>query len=239
MTPVSQHCSLLRCYPPRRRTPLSGAASNVDAISRESYGGLSDARIVELCLDRDQLAWSQVVARFKRRVFNIAYKFTGRHGDAEDLTQEVFLRIFRSLDKFNRGANFGTWLTSVARNHCIDHYRATKREREVLVSDLAHFETAAAHSGNPQSLIEDYDRSGLVRRALDRLPTKLREAVVLRDLTELTYQEMAEQLGLPEGTVKSRINRGRAELARILLRARQDARRAISEQTRARGRQGR
>jgi len=211
----------------------------VDAISRETYGGLSDARIVELCLDRDQLAWTQVVARFKRRVFNIAYKFTGRHGDAEDLTQEVFLRIFRSLDKFNRGANFGTWLTSVARNHCIDHYRATKREREVLVSDLAHFETATAHSGNPQSLVEDRDRSGLVRRALDRLPAKLREAVVLRDLTELTYQEMAEQLGLPEGTVKSRINRGRAELARILLRARQDARRASSEETRARGRQGR
>ena len=211
----------------------------MDAISRETYGGLSDARIVELCLDRDQLAWTQVVARFKRRVFNIAYKFTGRHGDAEDLTQEVFLRIFRSLDKFNRGANFGTWLTSVARNHCIDHYRATKREREVLVSDLAHFETATAHSGNPQSLVEDRDRSGLVRRALDRLPAKLREAVVLRDLTELTYQEMAEQLGLPEGTVKSRINRGRAELARILLRARQDARRASSEETRARGRQGR
>ncbi len=211
----------------------------MDAISRETYGGLSDARIVELCLDRDQLAWTQVVARFKRRVFNIAYKFTGRHGDAEDLTQEVFLRIFRSLDKFNRGANFGTWLTSVARNHCIDHYRATKREREVLVSDLAHFETATAHSGNPQSLVEDRDRSGLVRRALDRLPAKLREAVVLRDLTELTYQEMAEQLGLPEGTVKSRINRGRAELARILLRARQDARRASSEETRARGSRGR
>ena len=109
----------------------------------------------------------------------------------------------------------------------------------MLVSDLAHFETATAHSGNPQSLVEDRDRSGLVRRALDRLPAKLREAVVLRDLTELTYQEMAEQLGLPEGTVKSRINRGRAELARILLRARQDARRASSEETRARGSRGR
>jgi RNA polymerase sigma-70 factor, ECF subfamily len=211
----------------------------VDAIARESYGGLSDTQIVDLCLDRDQLAWAQVVARFKRRVFNIAYKFTGRHGDAEDLTQEVFLRVFRSLDKFNRGANFGTWLTSVARNHCIDHYRATKREREVLVSDLAHFEGAAASSASPQRLVEDRDRSGLVRRALDRLPAKLREAVVLRDLAELSYQEMAEQLSLPEGTVKSRINRGRAELARILLRARQDARRASSEEIRARGRQER
>jgi RNA polymerase sigma-70 factor (ECF subfamily) len=211
----------------------------VDAISRESYGVLSDTQIVELCLDRDQLAWAQVVTRFKRRVFNIAYKFTGRHGDAEDLTQEIFLRLFRSLEKFNREANFCTWLTSVARNHCIDHYRATKREREVLVSDLAHFETAAAPSASPHLLVEDRDRSGLVRRALDRLPAKLREAVVLRDLTELSYQEMAQQLGLPEGTVKSRINRGRAELARILLKARQDARRASSEEIRTRGRQER
>jgi RNA polymerase sigma-70 factor (ECF subfamily) len=88
-------------------------------------------------------------------------------------------------------------------------------------------------------LVEDRDRSGLVRRALDRLPAKLREAVVLRDLTELSYQEMAQQLGLPEGTVKSRINRGRAELARVLLRARQDARRASGEQTRTRRRQER
>jgi RNA polymerase sigma-70 factor, ECF subfamily len=211
----------------------------VDTISLESYGGLSDAQIVELCLDRDQLAWAQIVARFKRRVFNVAYKFTGRHGDAEDLTQEVFMRVFRSLDKFNRGANFGTWLTSVARNHCIDHYRATRREREVLVDDLTHCETTTAPTDNPQHLVEDRDRSGLVRRALDRLPAKLREAVVLRDLTELSYQEMAQQLGLPEGTVKSRINRGRAELARVLLRARQDARRADGQEARVRGRQER
>jgi RNA polymerase sigma-70 factor (ECF subfamily) len=211
----------------------------VDAIAQESYGGLSDTQIVDLCLGRDQLAWAQVVTRFRRRVFNIAYKFTGRHGDAEDLTQDIFLRVFRSLDKFNRGANFGTWLTSVARNHCIDHYRATKREREVLVTDLAHFDNAAATSANPQHLVEARDRTGLVRRALDRLPAKLREAVVLRDLTELSYQEMARQLGLPEGTVKSRINRGRAELARILLRARQDARRASSEETRTRSRKER
>jgi RNA polymerase sigma-70 factor, ECF subfamily len=226
-------------YHPKARVPFSRAASDVNAIPRESYGELPDARIVELCLERDQTAWAQIIARFRRRVFNIAYKFTGRHGDAEDLTQEVFLRLFRCLDKFNRDANFGTWLTSVARNHCIDHYRATKREREVVVNDLVHFETAAASSGNPQRPIEEHDRAGLLRRALDRLPAKLREAVVLRDLMELTYQEMAERLGLPEGTVKSRINRGRAELARVLLKARQDSRRASDAGGRARDRQGR
>ena len=236
---MTQGLPLLRYRSLGRQTTHGGEAGNVDGIAQESYGGLSDTQIVDLCLGRDQLAWAQVVTRFRRRVFNIAYKFTGRHGDAEDLTQEIFLRVFRCLDKFNRGANFGTWLTSVARNHCIDHYRATKREREVLVSDLTHFDNAAAPSASPQHLVEARDRSGLVRRALDRLPAKLREAVVLRDLTELSYQEMAQQLGLPEGTVKSRINRGRAELARILLKARQDARRVSSEETRARGRKER
>jgi RNA polymerase sigma-70 factor (ECF subfamily) len=213
-----------------------GTTSTVDTISREDYAGLTDGKIVELCLARDEHAWTQIVTRFKRRVFNIAYKFTGRFGDAEDLTQEIFLRLFRCLDKFNRDADFGTWLSSVARNHCIDHYRATKREREVLVNDLAHFEMAPALSGNPHRFVEDRDRRGFVRQALDRLPPKLREAVVLRDLMELTYQEMAGRLELPEGTVKSRINRGREELARILLKARQDARRVASDG--ARGRRG-
>ncbi len=190
-----------------------------------AYAGLTDAALVELCLTHDEEAWTHIVTRFKRRVFHIAYKFTGRHGDAEDLTQEIFLRLFRSLDKFRRDADFGTWLTSVARNHCIDHYRATKRERELLVHDLTGFDTTPARSGNPQRAVEERDRRGFVRKGLERLPPKLREAVILRDLMELTYQEMAERLDLPEGTVKSRINRGREELARLLLRARQDARR--------------
>jgi RNA polymerase sigma-70 factor, ECF subfamily len=197
----------------------------VSGTLQVSYVSLTDAALVELCLAHDEEAWCQIVLRFKRRVFHIAYKFTGRHGDAEDLTQEIFLRLFRSLDKFRRDADFGTWLTSVARNHCIDHYRATKRERELVVQDLTGFDTTPARSGNPQRAVEERDRRGFVRQGLERLPPKLREAVILRDLMELTYQEMAERLGLPEGTVKSRINRGREELARLLLRARQDSRR--------------
>lgn len=186
----------------------------------------SDAELIERCLGRDNAAWEQIVARFRRRVFHIAYKFTGKHDGAEDLTQEIFLKVFRSLDKFHRDADFSTWLGSVARNYCIDRYRAQKREREVLVEDLLAFDSAPALSGNPHRALEDRDRHSLLRRGLDRLPEKLREAVVLRDLQGLTYQEMAEQLSLPEGTVKSRINRGREELTRLLLRAEQASRRA-------------
>ena len=184
----------------------------------------SDTELIERCLRKDNSAWDLVVGRFRRKVFHIAYKFTGKHDEAEDLTQEIFLKVFRSLDKFNRDADFSTWLSSVARNYCIDRYRASKREREVVVEDLVAFDLAPASSGNPYRALEDQDRSSLLRRGLDLLPGKLREAVVLRDLQGLSYQEMADHLGLPEGTVKSRINRGREELTRLLLRAQQPSR---------------
>src|SRR5512132_2490737 len=187
----------------------------------------SDAELIERCLRKDNSAWDLAVARFRRKVFHIAYKFTGKHDEAEDLTQEIFLKVFRSLDKFNRDADFSTWLSSVARNYCIDHYRASKREKEVVVEDALAYDLAPASSGNPYRALEDQDRRSLVRRGLEQLPGKLREAVILRDLQGLSYQEMAGRLALPEGTVKSRINRGREELARLLLRAQQPSRRAL------------
>jgi RNA polymerase sigma-70 factor, ECF subfamily len=144
------------------------------------------------------------------------------------------LKVFKSLDKFNQEADFSTWLSSVARNYCIDHYRASKREREVVVEDLLAFDLAPAAAGsNPHRALEDRDRSSFLRQGLSELPDKLREAVVLRDLQGLSYQEMAARLGLPEGTVKSRINRGREELTRLLLRAQQTERGGLRH-TRAR-----
>jgi RNA polymerase sigma-70 factor (ECF subfamily) len=183
-----------------------------------------DAELIERCLRKDNTAWDEIVVRYRRKVFHIAYKFTGKHDEAEDLTQDIFMKVFRSLDKFNRDADFSTWLSSVARNYCIDHYRANKREREVVVEDLVAFDLAPASSGNPHRALEDRDRRSFLRRGLDLLPDKLREAVILRDLQGLSYQEMAERLRLPEGTVKSRINRGREELSRLLLKAQQASR---------------
>jgi len=197
------------------------------AGSKGGNGGgaaLADATLIERCLLGENDAWSEIVARYRRRVFHIAYKFTSKHDQAEDLTQDIFVKLLRSLDKFHRDADFGTWLTSVARHYCIDHYRASKREREVLVDDLVAFDLAPAASGNPHRALEERDTRTLLRRGLDQLPPKLREAVVLRDLQGLSYQEMASRLGLPEGTVKSRINRGREELARRLLKVQQAAR---------------
>ena len=182
--------------------------------------------VILRCLDGDQAAWAEIVRLHWRRVFNIAYKFVGRHDLAEDLTQDVFLKLFKSLDTFDRRANFQTWLISVSRNLCIDHYRSVRKERETMNRDVDPAElTPIATTRSPQVELEQRDRVRLLRAALDKLAPTLRTAVMLRDIQELSYQEIADRLRLPEGTVKSRINRGRTELARQIqkLRDQQDA----------------
>ena len=190
----------------------------------EDLGTLEDRVLIERCLadaaarERDrERAWEEIVRRYRRKVFGIAYKFTGRYEESQDLTQEVFLRVFRSLTKFDRSADFGTWLYSVSRNHCIDHYRSGRREREMLVQYEFPMEELVSKRFDPHRRIEVRDKRQMLLAALGQLPEKLREAVVLRDLKGLTYQEIVDQLDLPEGTVKSRINRGRLELGRALV----------------------
>lgn len=186
--------------------------------------------LIEQCLDGDQAAWEQIVRLHWRKVFNVAYKFVGSHEQAEDLSQEIFLKIFRSLDTFDRRANFQTWLISVSRNLCIDHYRSVRKERQTIDRDVpAEDLSPASVTVSPLAALENQDLAGLLRRALHTLPQSLRTAVLLRDLQELSYLEIAERLNLPEGTVKSRINRGRRELARQILRLREEAGRGRAE----------
>jgi RNA polymerase sigma-70 factor (ECF subfamily) len=154
-----------------------------------------------------------------RKVFNVAYKFVGKHDEAEDLTQDIFLKIFKALNTFDRRANFQTWIISISRNLCIDHYRSVRKERQTIARDVDSSELQPATSERgPYAQAEHQDLRAQLRQALETLPVSLRTAVVLRDLQELSYQEIADRLGLPEGTVKSRINRGRIELAHQLKR---------------------
>ena len=177
--------------------------------------------LIRRCLAGDQLAWEAIVRQYRRKVFNVAYKFVGKHDEAEDLTQDIFLKIFKSLETFDRRANFQTWLISVSRNLCIDHYRSVRKERETIDRDVDTSELSAAAPGQSQiAALEQRDRVELLREALASLPKTLRTAVLMRDLQELSYHEIARELRLPEGTVKSRINRGRSELARQIRKLR-------------------
>jgi RNA polymerase sigma factor (sigma-70 family) len=189
----------------------SPAASSPDAIET----------LIQRCLQGDQIAWDLIVRQYWRKVFNVAYKFVGKHDEAEDLTQDIFLKIFKSLDTFDRRANFQTWLISISRNLCIDHYRSVRKERETIDRDVdANELTPASPEPGPVAALEQRDRVTLLRQAMSELPDTLRTAVMMRDIQELSYQEIADRLRLPEGTVKSRINRGRTELARQIRKLR-------------------
>jgi RNA polymerase sigma-70 factor (ECF subfamily) len=213
---------------------LSRGSPRFPSMSTDALSGPPDAidALIQRCLAGDQAAWEQIVRQHWRKVFNIAYKFTGRHDLAEDLTQDVFVKIFKSLDTFDRRANFQTWLVSVSRNLCIDHYRSVRKERETIDRDVDPGDLApVSNTASPLAALEQVDRRALLARAMRELAPTLREAVKMRDLMEMSYQEIADQLQLPEGTVKSRINRGRTELARQISRIRENDDRAVAART--------
>ena len=179
----------------------------------------ADNQLVERCLAGEETAWEDLVKVHTRRVYAICYRFTGSDHEAQDLTQDVFLRVFRSLKSFRAGeGSFGVWLSRLTRNLLIDHYRRNKLERasSSIEEQLPMLEEKTAVLGRTEGLLAGRETSELLQSALQKLSPDLRETVILRDLEELEYREIAQVLNVPEGTVKSRLNRGRAELGRIL-----------------------
>ncbi len=178
-----------------------------------------DASLVERCLGGEEGAWEDLVKLHTRRVYAVCYRFTGNDSEAQDLTQEVFLRVFRTLKSFRVGeGSLVVWLTRVARNLLIDHYRRTRLDRvtDSIEDQLPVLEEKTAVSARADGMLAGREASEVLQAALQKLSPELREAVILRDLEELEYREIALVLHVPEGTVKSRLNRGRAELARVL-----------------------
>jgi RNA polymerase sigma-70 factor (ECF subfamily) len=180
----------------------------------------SDAELVQRCREGDQRAWAEVIRQYSRRIYNLAYRFTSSHTSAEDLTQEVFIRVYRSLDQYDeRLGDLSNWLMRLARNLIIDDYRKRQRTPTDSSDDLdTHEFHLRSASDSPQRALERQERRLQVLAAINKLSPDLRECVILRDIEELTYQEIVDLLRIPEGTVKSRINRGRIELAKVLRR---------------------
>jgi len=197
--------------------PVAGISGSRNLLER----GLSqDQSLVARCLGGDESAWEEMVRVHTRQVYGLCFRFTGSGSEAQDLTQEVFLRVFRTIKSFrSTEGSFTTWLSRVTRNLLIDHYRRTRQERvtDSLEDQLPVLEEAgAAASARPDHQVAGREASEILQANLQKLSPDLREAVILRDLQELEYREIAGVLSIPEGTVKSRINRGRAELARLL-----------------------
>ena len=194
---------------------------------------MEDAQVVGLllrrCLSGDAAAWEDIVCRYHRRIYNICYRFAGSAEDADDLTQEVFIKMYKTLDSYDvdRGA-FLTWVTTVTRNLLVDHFRKGKHDRltDSLDASLSNEEDGRTLGEqiqdratlSPDEQVRSRETGEAVHQALQKLSPELREAVILRDLQDMDYKEIAAVLKVPEGTVKSRINRGRAELARLLSR---------------------
>jgi RNA polymerase sigma-70 factor (ECF subfamily) len=179
-----------------------------------------DSSLVSRCLRGDEAAWEDLVRVHTRKVYGLCYRFTGSGSEAQDLTQEVFLRVFRTVKSFrSTEGSFATWLARVTRNLLIDHYRRTRQERvtDSIEEQLPMIEEeGASAAARPDQAVAGREASEILQATLQKLSPDLREAVILRDLQEMEYREIAEVLQIPEGTVKSRINRGRAELARLL-----------------------
>lgn len=184
--------------------------------------------LVRRCVSGDAAAWQEIVQQYHRRIYNICYRFSGSADDASDLAQEVFIKMYRTLSTYDTTrASFMTWVTTVTRNLLVDHFRKGKYDRVTDSLDatpgnqeegLSLAEQLEDQAASPEARVRSQETQKLVHEALKRLSPELREAVILRDLQDLDYKDIAKVLNVPEGTVKSRINRGRTELARLLQR---------------------
>ncbi len=170
---------------------------------------------------------------YNRRIYNLCYRFTNSPDDAQDLTQEVFIRVYKSMSSYHveKGA-FTTWLTTLTRNLLVDHFRKSKQDRVTDSIDAGLREEDDSLSlgdrledprPTPDDRLASKETQKMVQMALARISPDLREALILRDLQDMDYKEIAQVLRVPEGTVKSRINRGRMELARLLSRNKRQA----------------
>jgi RNA polymerase sigma-70 factor (ECF subfamily) len=208
----------------------SGAAPEEPQVRAENSAASEEARamaaVAQRALAGDSTAWEQIARLQHKRIYGICYRFTGSPTEAEDLTQEAFLKIYRNLASFDAAkGGFSTWVTTLTRNLLVDNYRRSRMDRasESLDEPLSgedegpsKAERLAAGGRSQEQHVSGLELRAHIQAALKQVSPELREAVILRDLEDMDYKEIAEVLGVPQGTVKSRISRGRAELARLL-----------------------
>jgi len=193
---------------------ITGSATMTDA----------DTLLVERCQQNDLEAFEELVRRYQNRIYSFVCKTTNDPTEAEDLTQETFLRVYKSIHRFRGESTFQTWLYRIAHNICVDRSRRSQRQVPVAFSlDAPHDDDGETgprelpdESRNPARVAERGELQRLVRHCLSQMSEKLRTVIILYDLQGLSYEEIAETLACPLGTVKSRLFNARAELGRRL-----------------------
>jgi RNA polymerase sigma-70 factor (ECF subfamily) len=196
----------------------SGMSTSAGAALQDNGSAtVSDEALAARCLAGDQSSWTELIHRYTRPVYFLALRSAGgRRHEAEDLCQDIFLKVSTILDRYDRSCTFKPWLLQVARNFLIDHHRSRRREKESTLELDAMVVEPGSRPATQGAAVLQRERAEAISRGLDRLPESLREAVTLRDLQELEYEEISTMLSVPLGTVKSRINRGRIRLAELL-----------------------
>ena len=156
--------------------------------------------------------WNMLVLNYSKNIYNIALNFTKNSEEAADITQDIFIKIYQNINKFQENSSFKAWLIRIAKNYCIDHWRKNKKYQDhIELNDNIH----TLKSASPEeSIIADSEKE-LLRRNLKTLPEDIRMLIIMRDIEGHSYNKISKDFNLPLGTIKSRINRGRLKLAKI------------------------
>jgi len=186
--------------------------------------GPPDNELVERFKSGDRRAFDEIVRRYQHRVFTLAMRWMGDEQIASEVAQDVFIALFRSLANFRGDAQLSTWIYRVVVNHCKNRRQYRRRRKmsrhEPLEGDRPDDEAPrrqiAGEGPMPDASVHQSDAERLIQEALEQMDEDQRAIIVLRDIEDLSYEEISELLELPRGTVKSRLHRARAQLARIL-----------------------
>lgn len=182
-----------------------------------------DEVVIRSAQEGDIEAFEEIVEQYQSMIYNLSYRMLGNPDDALDASQEVFIKIYKSIDKFKFDSKFSTWVYRITNNYCLDIIRKNKNTAVSIEKDIetddGHIHREMPDEGiSVENSVVRSEKIELVRKAILKLPDEYRTVIVLRDLEGESYTDIASILSLPEGTVKSRINRGRRELKNILER---------------------
>lgn len=188
-------------------------------VDTKSQKNITDEQLIARFQNGDMAAFDLIVHRYKDPLVNFVYHFLNDRIDAEDVVQETFLRVYRNKHLYRNIAKFSTWIYTIASNLAKTELRRRRRRRLLSLSQMGFddkdFEPADTEQ-TPEGIVDSDMQEKIIRKEIDALPMKFKEVVLLRDVQEFSYEEISQILGIPIGTVKSRVNRGRLRLQKKL-----------------------